>query len=160
MITFEKNNNKFNFRVAGLAISEDRILLHTTLKDDFWNLPGGRVEFNESTDSALAREIEEELGIQINIEKLIYVNEDFFKYDNKRYHELGFYYLISFPEDHEITNNNDEFYGIEDDGRLIFKWFSFEELSGIKLYPEIIRTEIKTITQMRTIKHYINHQQD
>lgn len=56
MITFERENNKFNFRVSGIAIHNNRLLLHTTLTDDFWNLPGGRVEFNESTDQTIIRE--------------------------------------------------------------------------------------------------------
>lgn len=64
MITFERDHNKFNFRVAGIAIHNNRILLHTTEKDDFWNLPGGRVEFNESTDQTIIREIKEELDIE------------------------------------------------------------------------------------------------
>lgn len=155
MISFERNNSKFNFRVAGIVINNERILLHTTLKDDFWNLPGGRVEFHESTDVALAREIKEKLNIDVRIDRLLFVNEDFFEYDNMKYHELGFYYLISFPEDDEILERNDEFSGVEDGGRLIFRWFTFEELEELEVYPEILRTDIRTIYETRTIKHNI-----
>nr|WP_260986873.1 NUDIX domain-containing protein [Paenibacillus terrae] len=98
MITFTEGQNKFNFRVAGIAVHRDRILLHTTLQDDFWNLPGGRVEFQESTDQALIREIREELGIDIQIDKLLYVNEDFFEYDRMKYHEIGFSLHFLFPK--------------------------------------------------------------
>lgn len=160
MISFERNNNKFNFRVAGIVIHNERILLHTTLKDDFWNLPGGRVEFHESTDDALVREINEELNIDVQIERLLFVNEDFFEYDNMKYHELGFYYLISFPEDQEILEKKDDFNGVEDGGRLIFRWFTFEELLEIEVYPEIIRTDIRTIYETVTITHNINSRYD
>ncbi|MGD0032945.1 hypothetical protein SLT67_16395 [Paenibacillus illinoisensis] len=43
-ISYERNNSKFNFRVAGIVMDVGRVLLHKTEQDDFWNLPGGRVE--------------------------------------------------------------------------------------------------------------------
>jgi len=158
MITFERNNNKFNFRVAGIAIHNNRILLHTTLTDDFWNLPGGRVEFNESTDRTIIREMKEELNIEVQTKELLFVREDFFKYDDKQYHEIGFYYLIDFPEGHEVIKKDDEFVGIEEGGKLIFKWFPLEQLKGLNVYPEILKTELLKLNEKNQIQHYINHQ--
>ena len=39
-ISYERNNNKFNFRVAGIVMDAGRVLLHKAEQDDFWNLPG------------------------------------------------------------------------------------------------------------------------
>lgn len=158
MITFERDHNKFNFRVAGIAIHNNRILLHTTEKDDFWNLPGGRVEFNESTDQTIIREIKEELDIEVQMNKLLFVNEDFFDYDDKHYHEIGFYYLIGFPDGHEVIEKNGEFRGIEDNGRLIFRWFSLDELKDLNVYPEILKTELIKWKDQDKIQHFIVHQ--
>lgn len=36
---------------------------------EFWDLPGGKVEYNESPYQALHREVKEETGINIEIEK-------------------------------------------------------------------------------------------
>ncbi|WP_211748635.1 NUDIX hydrolase [Paenibacillus sp. Marseille-Q4541] len=154
-ITFEKNDIKFNFRVAGIAVDRGRVLLHTTADDDFWNLPGGRVEFNEATEDTLIREFYEELGVRIEINKLVYVNEDFFDYSGKKYHEIGFYYVIRLPEGQEIVNQKGEFKGIEDNGRLIFKWFAFEELKDMQIYPECLKTELSMIEEMKFTKHSI-----
>ncbi|WP_458125928.1 NUDIX domain-containing protein [Paenibacillus sp. Z3-2] len=60
-ISFEQNNNKFNFRVAGIVIDKGSVLLHTTEQDDFWKLPGGRMEMNERTEGPIVREMMEEL---------------------------------------------------------------------------------------------------
>ncbi|MFD1177818.1 NUDIX hydrolase [Paenibacillus puldeungensis] len=158
MISFTQDRDKFNFRVVGIVIHNDRILLHTTLKDDFWTLPGGRVEFQESTDKTLVREIKEELDIDIKIDRLIFINEDFFEYDDLNYHEIGFYYLFSFPEGHEIVGMNGEFNGIEDGGRLIFKWFHIQELQNIEVYPERLKEDLKDLSQTNIIKHYIEYQ--
>lgn len=158
MITFERDHNKFNFRVAGIAIHNHRILLHTTEKDDFWNLPGGRVEFNESTDQTIKREIKEELDIEIQMSKLLFVNEDFFEYEDKRYHEIGFYYLIDFPDGHEVLTKDGEFKGIEDNGRLIFKWFLLDELKDLNVYPEMLKTDLMKLKDQNKIQHFIVHQ--
>lgn len=158
MITFERANNKFNFRVAGIAIHENRILLHTTVKDDFWTLPGGRVEFNESTDQAIIREMKEELDIEVRTDKLLFVNEDFFEYEGKKYHEIGFYYLVLFPPGHEITRIKDEFYGIEDNGRLIFKWFPIDQLKDLNVFPEILKSGLLELKAKNQIQHFVNQQ--
>jgi len=156
MITFERDNNKFNFRVAGIVVHNNWVLLHTTLKDDFWNLPGGRVEFNESTEQAVLREIKEELDVEGENPKLLFINEDFFEYDGLQFHEIGFYYRVSFPEGHEITKHTDEFPGVEDDGRLIFKWFPIDELQDLEVYPEILRTELLQLKRSDHIQHFVN----
>lgn len=158
MITFERDNNKFNFRVAGIAIHNNRVLLHTTLKDDFWTLPGGRVEFNESTDQTIIREMKEELDVEVQARELLFVNEDFFKYDGKQYHELGFYYWITFPEDHEILKIEGEFIGIEDDGGLIFKWFPLDQLGDMVVYPEQVKTRVLDMREKNEIQHLISYQ--
>lgn len=158
MITFEENHNKFNFRVAGIAIHNNRILLHTTLTDDFWNLPGGRVEFNESTDRTIIREIKEELDIEVQTKELLFVREDFFEYDDKQYHEIGFYYSIDLPEWHEVTQENDEFYGNEEGSKIIFKWFPLDQLKDLNVYPEILKTELLKLSEKNQIQHYIAYQ--
>ena len=40
-------------------------------------LPGGRVKSGESTEEALVRELREELGIEVEVERLVYVAEVF-----------------------------------------------------------------------------------
>lgn len=157
MLTFERQNNKFNFRVAGIAIHNNKILLHTTPDHDYWVLPGGRVEFNESTSDGIVREIQEELGVFVHVDRLSYVHELIFTEDAKNFHELGFYYLISLPENNEITDKESEFNGIEDGGRLIFRWFSFDELNQIEVYPEFIKRDIQVLLTSENIKHEVTN---
>ncbi|KRE52049.1 NUDIX hydrolase [Paenibacillus sp. Soil724D2] len=158
MLTFERQNNKFNFRVAGIAVHNNKILLHTTPEHDYWVLPGGRVEFNESTSDGIVREIQEELGVLSHVERLCYVHELIFTENGNNFHELGFYYLISLPENNEIMNKESEFYGIEDGGRLIFRWFSFDELNQIEVYPEFIKRDIHVLLTSEIIKHEVTNE--
>jgi 8-oxo-dGTP pyrophosphatase MutT (NUDIX family) len=54
MIQFERGEDLFSLRVAGIALHRGRVLLHRAVDDDFWCLPGGRAEFRECA-SATAR---------------------------------------------------------------------------------------------------------
>ena len=151
MITFEKGGIGFNYRVAGIAINDNQVLLHRAEVDDFWSLPGGRVELLESSVDALKREMREELGIEIHVERLIWVTENFFKvenffkYDNKSWHELGFYFLMTFPDDCHLYGNSEAFAGDEQGIKLIFEWYKIDELEGILLYPTFLRKALNSI---------------
>ena len=158
MISFDKENVRFNFRVAGVILHRDRVLLHTTVQDDFWNLPGGRVEMNEDTSQTIVREIKEELNVDAYIERLAFVREDFFEYDHKSYHEIGFYYVLSLSDEEAILHHTGDFYGVEDNGRLIFRWFPIETLHEIEVYPDNLRIDLLSLKQVSDIKHYIDRQ--
>ena len=65
------------FRVAIAAIILDkqkRILLceHTYRKLYPWGLPGGGLEYGESPECGIVREVWEETGLKVDIEKLLY----------------------------------------------------------------------------------------
>jgi 8-oxo-dGTP diphosphatase len=56
--------------VSGAIFREGKILLVRRARSPakgFYSLPGGRVEFGESVHAALAREIDEETGLRIEI---------------------------------------------------------------------------------------------
>lgn len=63
--------------VKGIIISDKKILIiQRSSDDDFgandWEFAGGKLEFNEDLVSALKREAKEEVGLDINVEKLAY----------------------------------------------------------------------------------------
>ncbi|MBU1109534.1 MAG: NUDIX domain-containing protein [Candidatus Riflebacteria bacterium] len=58
----------------------------------FYCPPGGRIEFGESSEVALRREIEEELGSGIENPLLLGVLENLFTFDGKKGHEIVFVY--------------------------------------------------------------------
>lgn len=56
-------NHKQQISVKAFFEKEGKVLLVKDPKD-VWELPGGRIEFNESPYQALARELKEELGFE------------------------------------------------------------------------------------------------
>jgi len=52
----------------------DRVLLVEPTYKDYWELPGGVVEADESPLAAAVREIDEELGLKVRLGKLLVVD--------------------------------------------------------------------------------------
>ena len=139
---FKTNQGVFNFRTAGIWIKNNHVLLHKIVGDDFWALPGGRVKIMEESQNAVQREMKEELDVQVKVERLLWTVENFFTYNSKNFHELGFYYLISSAEQYEIQAQ--EFFGIEGE-KFIYKWMPLNELEAVTMYPEFLKVELRHI---------------
>lgn len=92
MIVMDAGSARFQFRVGALIHCQGHILIHRNIAGPFWALPGGRVEFHESSRQTLAREIEEELGCEGSVGPLRFVIENFFEFAGRTVHEIGFYY--------------------------------------------------------------------
>jgi 8-oxo-dGTP diphosphatase len=96
---------KFNIRVYGLLIHDDKILLtqESRFGNHFTKFPGGGLEFGEGIKDCLIREFKEEFELPIKIDKLFYVN-DFFQASafSKEDQIISIYYLVS-PESAEFT---------------------------------------------------------
>ena len=66
-------------RVTAVLIEDDSILLveHEHLvvqsQDRWWSLPGGGLEWGETLDECLVREVREETGLDVALDRLLYV---------------------------------------------------------------------------------------
>ncbi len=145
MITVADEGTRFNYRVAGVALDDGRVLLHRSEQDDFWALPGGRVELCELAEEALRREMQEELGIAVRVERLLWVTENFFVDRGIRNHELGLYFLMVLPPDSHLLKALFPFHGMEGELHLIFDWFRLDVLDTLPLYPTFLRAGLRSI---------------
>ena len=62
--------------VGGIVVQDGKVLLllrKNAPEAGSWSLPGGRVEFMESLEDAVVRELREELGITVEVESLVCV---------------------------------------------------------------------------------------
>jgi 8-oxo-dGTP pyrophosphatase MutT (NUDIX family) len=129
VILFEQGDSRFNLRVAGVAYRDGKVLLQRVDGEDFWFLPGGRLEMTESAEDGLVREIREELGVEAHIGRLLWIVENFFPMGGFRYHELGLYFLVELPLQVPVAG---EFPGHETHLPLFNRWFALDALPSIK----------------------------
>lgn len=85
-------------RAKAICIFRDgrRILVRDafdpTKNELFYCPPGGGIEFGESSEEALRREIREELGTEIENPRLLGVLENIFIFNGEKGHEIVFIY--------------------------------------------------------------------
>jgi len=145
MLTFNADDNVFQFRTAAVIIDADHILIHRASRDQFWVLPGGRVEMGETAAEALVREMQEEINTSVEVERLLYAEENFFTLYDKRYHEICFHFLTHLPDNSPYLDKSKTHHGIENDSanelHLIYQWFRLDELYQLDMpvYPEHLK---------------------
>lgn len=66
-----RNSAPFRIAVSALIFEEGRILLAHRRDIDWWNLPGGGMEHDETLEEAVKREVREETGLEVEIEYLV-----------------------------------------------------------------------------------------
>lgn len=141
---FTENCN-FKFRVCGILNVGNKILTVQMCDNGFYCLPGGHVELGEDTETAVLREMKEEVGCTVKITKLLAVVENFFnRSDNKSFHELGFYYMVEPTNINEVNLEN--YTIIENDKdesvKLEFKWIPSNELKDSNFKPIFLKDKL------------------
>jgi 8-oxo-dGTP pyrophosphatase MutT (NUDIX family) len=145
----------FQMRVAGLAFRDGHVLVHRASHEKFWTFPGGRAEMGERSEETLAREMVEELGVEAKVGRLLWAVENFFHYEGKDWHELGFYYLMDLPETLAF-HPSDIIHRVQDgDNELEFRWVAAtrQALTELDIPPYFIADEIEHLPE--TTRHLV-----
>jgi ADP-ribose pyrophosphatase YjhB (NUDIX family) len=142
-ISFKYENQKFNYRVCAVMISENKILAMHDERSPYFYLPGGRVTMGETAENAIIREVQEELGITPRISRTLWLNQAFFTedVDNLRYHELCIYFLMDFS-DTNLLDHGTIFTMTEGKHTHTFEWLEFDSLKDKYFYPLFLKKEI------------------
>lgn len=142
-ISFKTPEGRFNYRVAGLLIHEGKLLIMQDENQPYYYVPGGRVMLHEKSEDTMKREMKEELSIEVNIKRMLWVNENFFSEEtmNERFHEICFFYLLEL-KDNQILNRGEQFV-VNENGKIhTYYWKSFEQLKDVQLYPLFLKEKI------------------
>ena len=149
-ITFKTEQGKFNYRVCGIITHNNKIL---ALKDEggpYYYLPGGRVKLHENTEEALKREMNEELKIEAEVIRPLWLHQNFFKIKEEKYHEICLYFLVDISKT-DLLKKGETFSLHDGEKQLDFKWIDFEDLKDEYIYPTFIKKEILNLPENLTI---------
>lgn len=142
-VRIKSEEGAFKYRVAGVIVKDDKLLMVNICNNGFYCLPGGHIHLGEDSLTAINREIGEEVGITCKSVKLISLIENFFIAKNRKMHEVCYFYLIEPNEDIETKDydivENDE--GVMKP--LHFKWCPLNELETVDFRPNQLVEKLK-----------------
>jgi len=130
-----------NIRVGAIILKDGRFLMVRNDQSDYYYSVGGRIQFGETAEEAVAREVYEETGCRLETDRLGFVLENYFISDNPsrlglEYYELAFFFYMKTPADFEPAAKA----FVEGDHREYLEWVSPDERRTI--FPEFFRTEL------------------
>ena len=152
-ISFVREDQKFNYRVCAILISEGRILAMHDERSPYFYLPGGRVTMGETAEHAILREMQEELGITPKNLHPLWLNQAFFTEDVDKlsYHELCIYFLMA-PLGTGLLSRGKEFTAQEGSRTHRFQWLAFDRLKDEYFYPLFLKEEIYHLPDTFTLR--------
>lgn len=152
-ITYKTENEKFNYRVCAVIISNGEILAMHDERSPYFYLPGGRVKMGETAEQAVVREVEEELYITPKIIRPLWLNQAFFRedVDGLNYHELCIYFLMDISHT-ELLKKGKKFSLQEGRHQHDFEWLAFNRLKNEYFYPIFLKNSIYDLPKTFTLR--------
>ncbi|MCQ2550554.1 MAG: NUDIX domain-containing protein [Lachnospiraceae bacterium] len=146
------DNGYINIRVGAIIMKGNKFLMVGNQKDEYLYSVGGRIQFGESAEEAVVREVFEETGVRLEVDRLGFVHENFFygdygKKEDRLIYEISFFFYMKTPDDFEPVC--DSFTDDESKERLIW----VDEKSDITYYPTFFREELRNPSS--SVKHIV-----
>lgn len=123
------NEGTFRIAVRGLVMHQGKFLLVKRSKIargefGFWELPGGGLDFGESPEDALKRELQEEVQMDIELIKPLGVWH-YLRSENVQI--IGFTFLCKANQPEVILSHE----------HLEYAWIDKSEINNYKIFPEL-----------------------
>ena len=130
-----------NIRVGAIIQKNGKILMAGNDRVEYLYSVGGRIQFGETAEEAVIREVEEETGVKMEVERLGFVHENYFIGDSpakmgKRIYEISLYFYMKVPQN--FTPVSMSF--TEDQYKEFLKWVSPED--DVPMYHAFFKTEL------------------
>ncbi len=151
-LTLPAEGGFLNLRVGAIIEKDGKVLMVRSPAADYCYSVGGRVCFGETLEQAVLREVLEETGVPLQIDRLGFVHEAFFTGDSgktagKPVQELSFYFYMQTPADFSPVNG-----GLSGEGRgEVLVWL--DPLGDTPCFPAFFRTELAAPAPF--IKHIV-----
>ena len=134
------DSGMINLRVGAIIVKENKILMVKNNRHNYYYSVGGRIKFGETAEEAIVREVYEETGTSLTINRLTCIHENYFYGDassnsGKLIYEISFFFLLNVPDGFEPACSS-----FTDDGSSESLCWVSPETDEI-IYPAFFRTE-------------------
>lgn len=151
-LTVPVGDGILNIRVGAIIMRDGKFLMAGNPSTPYLYTVGGRIQFGESAEQAIIREVEEETGVRMEVDRLGFIHENFFTGDSgfsmgKTVYEITFFFYMKLPDDFKPVCDS-----FSSDGQKEFLiWISVDDERPY--FPIFFRTELKNPSA--TPKHIV-----
>jgi 8-oxo-dGTP pyrophosphatase MutT (NUDIX family) len=141
-----------NIRVGAIIMKDDKLLMVKNDRDDYYYSVGGRIRFGETAEQAIRREVKEELGFEMDVDRLGFICEAYFygtigDANERLIYEPAYYFYMRVPDGFVLENQT----FLEDGTPEYLEWVPIDTEKTI--YPEFFKTELGN--PGKEIKHIV-----
>lgn len=149
---FDDDGLWFRYRAAAIILHEGRVLMARNEADPYRYSIGGGVHHGESALDAVRREVWEEVGVHMEVDRLAFVHENFFEdavspaLAGRSCHEVTFYFLMRYdPACPPRATASTALGGARE-------WYEWVDLAsygrdGVTSYPTFFATELADLDE-------------
>ena len=149
-IRLQSGDARFSLRAAALILQNGQLLVIQNDTARCCYTIGGGVQIGETTEEALLRECREETGLDWQIERLVFVQERFYRAEDIQHHELVFFYLMKPPAVPIPSGQNTD----QMDERLC--WLPLDKLEDAPLVPAFLKEAMRKLPL--TVTHIVAYE--
>lgn len=138
---------------AKALIIKDGKMLAIKIKDgeeEWFIMPGGGQEAEETLPETLKREVLEEMGVLVEVKDLVFVIEGVHGED---FHRVDMVFLCEYLGQQEDAER------ICDTNQAGFKWLDISTLNTAPLYPSKLRRQIMNLQEGKSYKVYLGNEE-
>ena len=130
-----------NIRAGAIIVKNGKMLMVKSDAAEYYYSVGGRLKMGETAAEAVVREVYEETGVKMDIDRLAFIHENYFVGESEKkrglpIYEISFYYFMKVPDGFAPLCDS-----VTEDGHTEeLCWISPDEPT--RYYPEFLRTEL------------------
>ena len=148
-LTFKTGCGRFNYRVGAIIIHNGKYLLMGNPEAPYLYSVGGRVHYGETTEETVVREVLEETGVSLQVDRPLFFQEQIFdeEVSKEHVHEIAVYYLMRDSEslDHLVCRSVTERGASE---KLV--WVPADELDKHYIVPVSVAKRLPNLPEHMT----------
>lgn len=135
-------NYRYGVRVTAIILQDNQLLTYKVGNQR--HLVGGAIQLGETSSAAVLREVKEELGVDCQVQELMFVVENRFDYQDELHHMIEFHYKVKLLGAIPKYTLDEVPYECE--------WLALENLSVYDVRPKFLKEELlKSATSVRHI---------